>query len=87
MSEAAPTPVTNKYATAALVVGILAAIFYEFFIPSIAAIILGALGMNQATALQNDGVKITGKGKSVAGLVLGLVYLFCGFIAANTDIL
>ncbi len=80
-------PATNKYATPALVVGIVAAMFYEIFVPSIAAIILGSLGMNQATVLQNEGEQKTGRGKSIAGLVLGLVYLLCGFVAATTDII
>ena len=87
MSETKSPTANNKFATAALVVGIVAAIFYELFIPSIAAIVLGSLGMNQATVLQNEGVRKTGKGKSVAGLVLGLVYLLCGFLAATTDII
>lgn len=77
-----PKVETNQFSTAALVTGLVAVIFFEFFIPSIAAIILGALGMNRATVLANNKVLKTGKGNSIAGLVLGIVYLLCGFYYA-----
>jgi hypothetical protein len=70
---------TNSFAKPALIAGIVAVFLFEFFIPSIAAIILGALGMNRATVLENQKVLKTGKRSAIAGLVLGLLYLLAGF--------
>ncbi len=70
----------------ALILGIVAAIFYEFFIPAIIAVVLGAKGLNRAEVLKGESVEKTGKGLSMAGLILGIVYLFTGFIAATTEI-
>jgi hypothetical protein len=88
MSESnANASVLNKFATPALVLGITSAVLYEFFLPSIVAIVLGAMGVGRSTELKKDGVEKTGHGKSVAGLILGLVYLLCGFVAATTDLI
>jgi len=81
-----PKP-ANKFAAPAFFLGIFAAVFYEFYLPAIGAIIVGALGMNKAAILANEKVQKTGKGFSVAGLVMGIVYLMTGFVAATTTII
>ena len=74
-----PPAESNGLATAALVLGILSALFFEFVFVPIAALIVSAFALSKSTSLANKGQKMTGKGKSVAGLVLGAVYLFAWF--------
>jgi Domain of unknown function (DUF4190) len=80
-------PKTNKFAVSALVLGIVAAGFYEFFIPAIAALIVGTLALSEANALKASGIQKTGYGMSLAGVILGGVYLLMGVIAATTSII
>lgn len=70
---------SNGLATAALVLGILSAMFFEFVFVPIAALVVSAFALSKSTSLANKGQKKTGKGKSVAGLILGGVYLFVWF--------
>ena len=70
---------SNGLATAALVLGILSALFFEFVFVPIAALVVSAFALSKSTSLANKGQKKTGKGKSVAGLILGGVYLFVWF--------
>lgn len=69
----------NKWAVPALVLGLVSIFFAFIFVPSILAIVFGALGLSRSTELANAKQAKTGKGMSIAGLVLGLVYLFIGF--------
>ena len=70
---------SNGLATAALVLGILSALFFEFVFVPIAALVVSAFALSKSASLANKGQKKTGKGKSVAGLILGGVYLFVWF--------
>jgi hypothetical protein len=80
-AEAGPiASVKNPLATPALVLGILSAFFYEFVFFQVAALMVGIFGVNRATELAKSGEAKTGKGKSIAGLVLGAVYLFAWFM-------
>lgn len=75
-----PDSQTNKFAILALIAGIVAVFFFEFFVPSFLAVILGGLGLNRADELQSEKVQKSGKGMSIAGLVLGVVYLLVGYL-------
>jgi len=70
---------SNGLATAALVLGILSAGFFEFVFVPIAALVVSSFALSKSTSLANKGQKKTGKGKSIAGLILGGVYLFTWF--------
>ena len=70
---------TNSWSMPALLLGIASVFFGTFFIPPILAIVFGSLGISRSTVLINDGIKKTGKGMAIAGLVLGIVYLLLGF--------
>ena len=70
---------SNGLATAALVLGILSALFFEFVFVPIAALVVSSFALSKSTSLANKGQKKTGKGKSIAGLILGGVYLFTWF--------
>ncbi len=65
----------NKVANWALGFGIASAVFFEFLIPNLVAIVLGSIGLNKASELARQGALKTGKGKSMAGLVLGIIYV------------
>ena len=79
-SHAQGTPAeSNGLATAALVLGILSALFFEFVFVPIAALVVSAFALSKSTSLANKGQGKTGKGKSIAGLILGGVYLFIWF--------
>lgn len=69
----------NKWATPALAVGIVSVFFGWLFIPPILAITFGSMGLNRSAVLANSGQKKTGKGSSIAGLVLGILYLLLSF--------
>lgn len=69
----------NPYAVVALTLGVVSVFFGMFIVPPIVAIVYGSLGISRATALSNHNVSKTGKGFSVAGLVLGIVYLVLGY--------
>jgi len=80
-SQVQGTPAeSNGLATAALVLGILSAAFFEFVFVPIAALVVSAFALSKSTSLANKGQKKTGKGKSIAGLILGGVYLSVWFI-------
>jgi hypothetical protein len=74
-----PTQNQNKWAYSALWLGIASIFFGVIFVPPILAIVYGSLGISRSTELQNEGIEKTGKGKSIAGLILGIVYLLLGF--------
>jgi len=65
----------NGPATAALVVGIVALVFCFTVVGGIAAVVLGFLGL--ARARQRGGA---GRGRAVAGLVLGLISVVLGVL-------
>jgi hypothetical protein len=65
----------NGVATAALVVGIVALVFCFTIVGGIAAVVLAIIGL--ARAKQRAGA---GRGRAVAGLVLGLISLVVGAI-------
>lgn len=65
----------NQVANWALGFGIASAVFFEFLIPNLVAIVLGSIGLNKASELARQGAAKTGKGKSMAGLVLGIIYV------------
>lgn len=69
----------NELATPSLVLGILSALFFEFFPVPLAALVTGLFALTRSTELQNLGSKKTGKGKSIAGVSLGAVYLVVWF--------
>jgi len=69
----------NKWATPALVLGVVSVFFGWLFLPPIFAIVFGSMGLNRSAVLANDGQKKSGKGQSIAGLVLGIVYLLLSF--------
>lgn len=78
-----PTPTTNGYAVAALVVGIVTVaalllspgLFYLLIFGGIAAIALGADGLKRSRAAQ------VGFGMAMAGLILGILGLLgSGFL-------
>lgn len=68
----------NTYALPALIAGIVSFFLAAFFVPQIIAIFLGAKGITRADELANLSVQKTGKGMSIAGLTLGIVYIFIG---------
>jgi hypothetical protein len=69
----------NKWAVPALVLGIVSAFLAFLIVPPILAIVFGSLGISRSSDLQNEGVKKTGSGMSMAGLILGIVYIGIGF--------
>jgi hypothetical protein len=70
---------TNGLAIAALVLGVCSALFFEFLFVPVVAIVVSSLALAKSTSLRNDGQIKTGKGFSIAGLVLGGVFLFVWF--------
>jgi hypothetical protein len=74
-----PTQNQNKWAHSAIWLGIASIVFFWMFVPPILAIVYGSLGISRSTELQNEGIDKTGKGKAIAGLILGIVYLLLGF--------
>ena len=69
----------NKWAAPALWLGLSSTLFAFLFVPPILAIVFGAKGMTRATILANASAPKTGKGMSIAGLILGIVYLGVAF--------
>lgn len=71
-------PITNPYATTGLVLGIIAACFFWVpvlnFILAALAIIFGGIGWYQARVRQ------TGRGKGIAGVILGIVTMVGWFV-------
>ena len=65
-----PQVVTNGMATASLVLGIVGFVLCMFLLPSALAVVFGIVGIVQADS--RDGF---GRGKAVAGLVLGALGL------------
>ena len=72
-------PKKNSLSTVSLVLGILSVFLFEFLVFSIAAVITASLALSKSSELAREGIANTGKGKSVAGLVLGAVYSLLGF--------
>ena len=64
----------NRFANWALGFGIASALFFELLIPPLAAIVLGAIGLDKSLKLAAEGTKKTGQGKSIAGIILGSLY-------------
>jgi hypothetical protein len=62
-----------------LVLGIVSVFLFEFLVFSIAAVITASLALSKSSELAREGIANTGKGKSVAGLILGAVYSLLGF--------
>lgn len=69
----------NNLATLSLVLGILSVAFFELVLIPIAAVVVSSLSLAKANALSKNGLLKTGKGKSIAGLVLGSIYSLIGF--------
>lgn len=69
----------NPYATPSLVLGLLSVFFAFVFVVPIASLVVGILGVVKAGELKAEGIKKTGKGLSVTGIVLGAVYLLVAF--------
>ena len=65
---------SNKYANWALILGILCLFFATTVIVPVLATTLGYLGTQEATKVEGSG-----KGKSLAGLILGIVYIAVAF--------
>jgi uncharacterized membrane protein YvbJ len=72
-------PKKNTLSTVSLVLGIVSVFLFEFLVFSIAAVITASLALSKSSELAREGIANTGKGKSVAGLVLGAVYSLLGF--------
>ena len=72
-------PKKNSLSTVSLVLGIVSVFLFEFLVFSIAAVITASLALSKSSELAREGIANTGKGKSVAGLVLGAVYSLLGF--------
>lgn len=68
----------NKWAVPSLVLGVVSVFLAALIVPPILAIVFGALGLSRSTELENAKSDKTGKGMSIAGLVLGSVYIFIG---------
>ena len=64
-------PANNGMATASLVLGIIAIPLCFLMIPSILAVVFGGIGLNRV----KQDPRVGGRGKAIAGLVLGLVAL------------
>ena len=76
-TEPAPTgftqPTTNGMAVAAMVLGIIGAVTFGFFlIPSVLAVIFGHIALSNIS--KSDG-RLGGRGMAIAGLVLGYLFL------------
>jgi len=72
-------PRKNSLSTVSLVLGIVSVFLFEFLVFSIAAVITASLALSKSSELAREGIANTGKGKSVAGLILGAVYSLLGF--------
>jgi len=74
----------NRFAVPALIAGIAGAVLpFTVLIPA-AALILGVLGINQATKLQQAGGAPLGRGLSIAGAILGGIYTIFGIYLLGT---
>ena len=73
----------NGLATAALVLGIASVVLFETIIVPLAAIGLGIGALARSATLAKQGVQSTGKGFSVAGIVLGGLFLFVGIYVVS----
>jgi len=71
-------PRKNSLSTVSLVLGIVSVFLFEFLVFSIAAVITASLALSKSSELAREGIANTGKGKSVAGLILGAVYSLLG---------
>lgn len=65
---------TNGMAIASLVLGIIGLVACCLFVPSLLAIVFGAVAMNQC---KNDPT-YTGRGMAIAGLIVGVVAVVLG---------
>jgi hypothetical protein len=63
---------TNGFAVAALVLGIVSVVACFLVVPSLLAVIFGAVALNQ---IKQQPTAYSGRGMAIAGLVLGLVGL------------
>jgi Domain of unknown function (DUF4190) len=72
---------TNGFAVASLVLGIVAVGLCFIVVPSLLAIIFGAVALGQ---IKNQPTIYTGRGMAVAGLVLGIVALLLLVLVAVT---
>lgn len=70
-----PKSEKNGLATAALVIGLVSAGLFEFIFVPLVAVIISSFALSKAQKLTKAGATKPGTGKSVAGLVLGIVYL------------
>jgi hypothetical protein len=61
---------TNNFAVASLVLGIVGVLMCFLFVPSILAVIFGAVGLSQ---IKQQPFVYRGRGLATAGLVLGLI--------------
>ena len=71
---------TNGNAIAALVLGILSAVFVHSLFIQVAAIITGGIGLSKANELTARGVEKTGRAMAIMGIVLGSLYLLRTFV-------
>jgi uncharacterized membrane protein YvbJ len=71
-------PRKNSLSTVSLVLGIVSVFLFEFLVFSIAAVITASLALSKSSELAREGIANTGKGKSIAGLILGVVYSLLG---------
>lgn len=70
-----PVRPRNPFATAGLVVGIVALVGNTFGLVSVVGIVLSAVGLSRASRMAEHGFAPVGRGKAIAGLVLSLVAL------------
>lgn len=70
----------NALGYAGLVLSLIALIFNFFAIPSILGIIFSSIGLARAQSLEGRS-RVTGRGTSIAGLIIGIAAL--GFFAYN----
>jgi hypothetical protein len=72
----------NKIAIPALVLGIASVFLFETVVVPIASIVVGGISLRRALQLKRLGVKESGLGFSLAGLILGIIYTFAVLVLA-----
>ena len=80
LSSPAEAELKNRVAPWALGFGIASVFLFEFLIPMMAAIPLGAVGVQRASELKRAQATKTGFVQSLIGLILGIVYVFLAIL-------
>jgi hypothetical protein len=66
----------------ALLWGVLAVLFSVLWPPAVLAIVFGALGVRRSGRMERAGLQPEGRGRSIAGIVLGIVALLLSVLWA-----